>query len=211
MAKTKDHADACVLYCQLILVSLWPQGLPPTGASQLGSASNFAIVEVDWSIPGTIGSHNLERKSFSSEPKVVELPPGLHTDEHGEHSFDFELLPGRVYRLKYHKTKRWRRLYYYIEDADSRETIQCYRFSSFASGPTFKPVGATPENKGVVYIYYQMISDYFPMTIAANGKKITTIYTGGYFPNVSAPGMVHFEVIRGTEVITEADVTVEAG
>jgi hypothetical protein len=70
-----------------------------------------------------------------------------------------------------------------------------------------------PANKGLVYIYYQPDHQEWgelPI-LTANGKPIARINTGGFFPYVSAPGIVHFVVRRGTEVIKEADVTVEAG
>ncbi|MDD5321203.1 MAG: hypothetical protein PHD43_11440 [Methylococcales bacterium] len=80
-----------------------------------------------------------------------------------------------------------------------------------ASGPAFKPVDPIPAGKGVVYIYRQpggMGSGAYG-TVTANKTPITKILTGGYFPYISNPGPVHFEV--STEATNEADVTVESG
>jgi hypothetical protein len=82
-----------------------------------------------------------------------------------------------------------------------------------ASGPAFKPmpIEATPLGKGVVYIYRQpgLVGGAVYGTVTANHKPITKIRNGGYFPYVSDPGPVHFEV--STEATNEADVMVEAG
>lgn len=79
------------------------------------------------------------------------------------------------------------------------------------SGKGFKPIEATPLEKGVVYIYRQpsMLGGAVYGTVTANHKPITKIKNGGYFPYVSDPGPVHFEV--STEATNEADVMVEAG
>ena len=80
-----------------------------------------------------------------------------------------------------------------------------------ASGPTFKPVDPIPAGKGVVYIYreYGFTGGGVYGTVTANAKPITKIKNGGYFPYVSSPGNVHFEV--KTETTNEADVLVEIG
>lgn len=81
-----------------------------------------------------------------------------------------------------------------------------------ASGPAFKHIEATPlSNKGIVYIYRQpsIVGGAVYGTVTANHKPITKIRNGGYFPYVSDPGSVHFEV--STEATNEADVMVEAG
>ena len=46
-------------------------------------------------------------------------------------------------------------------------------------------------------------------TVTANKIPITKIRNGGYFPYLTSPGPVHFEV--STEATNEADVSVEAG
>lgn len=80
-----------------------------------------------------------------------------------------------------------------------------------APGPIFKPVDLVPPNKGVVYIYRQpgFVGSAVFGTVTANNKPITKIMQGGYFPYLSDPGPVHFEV--STEVTNTADVTVEPG
>ena len=80
-----------------------------------------------------------------------------------------------------------------------------------ASGPAFKPVDPIPAGRGVVYVYRQpgFVGSAVYGTVTANKTPITKIENGGYFPYVSDPGPVHFEVT--TEATNEADVTVEAG
>lgn len=80
-----------------------------------------------------------------------------------------------------------------------------------ATGAAFKPVDPIPAGKGVVYIYRQpsyLGAGVFG-TLTANKIPITKIRNGGYFPYVSNPGPVHFEVT--TEATNEANVTVDAG
>lgn len=79
------------------------------------------------------------------------------------------------------------------------------------SGAAFKHIEATPLEKGVVYIYRQpnLLGGAVYGTVTANHKPITKIKNGGYFPYISDPGPVHFEV--STEATNEADVIVEAG
>lgn len=80
-----------------------------------------------------------------------------------------------------------------------------------ASGPAFKPVDPLPAGQGVVYIYREpgFVGSGVYGTVTANKTPITKIMTGGYFPYISKPGTVHFEV--STEATNEADVTVESG
>ncbi len=81
-----------------------------------------------------------------------------------------------------------------------------------APGPLFKPVDLVPPtNKGVVYIYRQpgIVGSAVYGTVTANNKPITKIMQGGYFPYISDPGPVHFEV--STEATNAADVVVETG
>ena len=80
-----------------------------------------------------------------------------------------------------------------------------------ASGPVFKPLASLPEGKGVVYVYREssVIGSGVFGTLTANNTAITKIKNGGYFPYVTDPGKVHFEV--STEATNEADVVVEAG
>lgn len=80
-----------------------------------------------------------------------------------------------------------------------------------ASGPTFKPVDPLPAGKGVVYIYREsgFVGGGVYGTVTADKTPITKIKNGGYFPYISNPGTVHFEV--STEATNEADVSVEAG
>ncbi|MGZ7049253.1 MAG: hypothetical protein ACXVHO_04530 [Methanobacterium sp.] len=83
--------------------------------------------------------------------------------------------------------------------------------SGCASGPLFQPVNPIPSNKGVVYIYRQpsFLGGGLFGTATANAAAFTKIRNGGYYPYVSDPGPVHFEV--STEATNEADVVVEAG
>jgi hypothetical protein len=80
-----------------------------------------------------------------------------------------------------------------------------------ASGPIFKPVEPLPVGKGVVYIYREsgLVGGAVYGTVTANKIPITKIRNGGYFPYLSNPGAVHFEV--STEATNEADVLIEAG
>jgi hypothetical protein len=80
-----------------------------------------------------------------------------------------------------------------------------------ASGPAFKPVADLPADKGVVYIYREssFVGSGVFGTVTANNIPITKVFNGGYFPYISKPGTVHFEV--STEATNEADVLVEAG
>ena len=80
-----------------------------------------------------------------------------------------------------------------------------------ASGPVFKPVDPIPTGKGVVYIYREsgLVGSGVYGTVIADKTPLTKVRNGGYFPYLSNPGTVHFEV--STEATNEADVTVEAG
>jgi len=80
-----------------------------------------------------------------------------------------------------------------------------------ASGPMFKPVAPLPTDKGVVYIYREssFVGGGVFGTVTADKTPITKIRNGGYYPYISKPGTVHFEV--STEATNEADVVVEAG
>lgn len=80
-----------------------------------------------------------------------------------------------------------------------------------ASGPVFKPVDPIPDGKGVVYIYREsgFVGGGVYGTVTADKTPITKVRNGGYFPYLSNPGTVHFEV--STEATNEADVSVEAG
>ncbi|MFZ4699587.1 MAG: hypothetical protein ACOYMG_06015 [Candidatus Methylumidiphilus sp.] len=80
-----------------------------------------------------------------------------------------------------------------------------------ASGPAFKPIDPIPAGKGVVYIYREpgIVGSGVYGTVTANKTPLTKIKTGGYFPYISDPGPVHFEV--STEATNEADVNVESG
>lgn len=80
-----------------------------------------------------------------------------------------------------------------------------------ASGPTFRPIAPIPDGKGVVYIYRtpSFVGGGVYGTVSANKKPMTKIKNGGYFPDVTDPGTVHFEV--STEATNEADVMVDNG
>lgn len=79
-----------------------------------------------------------------------------------------------------------------------------------ASGPAFTQV-TPPAGKGVVYIYRQssFVGGGVFGTVKANGKPVTKIKNGGYYPYIASPGNNHFEVT--TEVTNEANVMVEKG
>ncbi len=80
-----------------------------------------------------------------------------------------------------------------------------------STGAAFTPVTPIPAGKGVVYIYRQpkFAGGGVYGTVTANKVPLTKIRNGGYYPYISSPGQVHFEV--STEATNEADVTVEAG
>ena len=80
-----------------------------------------------------------------------------------------------------------------------------------ATGAVFKAVSPLPADKGVVYIYREssFVGGGVFGTVTADKTPITKIRNGGYFPYISKPGTVHFEV--STEATNEADVLVEAG
>jgi hypothetical protein len=79
-----------------------------------------------------------------------------------------------------------------------------------ASGPSFTQV-TPPAGKGVVYIYRQssMIGPGVFGTAKVNGRPITKIKNGGYYPYIATPGNNHFEIT--TEATNEANVMVEKG
>ena len=66
------------------------------------------------------------------------------------------------------------------------------------------PNGDIPAGKGVVYIYREsgFVGGGVYGTVTANKIPITKIRNGGYFPYLSNPGTVHFEV--STETTNEA-------
>lgn len=80
-----------------------------------------------------------------------------------------------------------------------------------ASGPAFKRMDPPMNGQGIVYIYRQPghIGMGVHGTVRANGKAVTDIKNGGYFPYVGLPGPVKFEA--RTEASNEATVEIEAG
>jgi hypothetical protein len=80
-----------------------------------------------------------------------------------------------------------------------------------ASGPAFKPIDPPANGQGVVYIYRQSsgLGAGVHGTLRANGKAVTDVKNGGYFPYVGPPGEVKFEV--HTEASNDATVNVEGG
>ncbi|HKC93916.1 MAG TPA: hypothetical protein VKB81_07845 [Nitrospira sp.] len=54
---------------------------------------------------------------------------------------------------------------------------------------TFKKVEGTPENKGLVYIYRTSgLGGLVYYDVKANGRVVTTLNTGTYYPYVTDPG-----------------------
>lgn len=80
-----------------------------------------------------------------------------------------------------------------------------------ASGPAFRPIEMPTNGQGIVYIYRQPsgLGAGVHGTVRANGKAVTDVKNGGYFPYVAPAGDVKFEV--RTEASNEATVNVESG
>jgi len=80
-----------------------------------------------------------------------------------------------------------------------------------ASGPSFRKIDPVASGQGVVYIYRQPAGLGMGVhgTVRANGKAITDVKNGGYYPYVGPPGNVKFEV--RTEATNEATINVESG
>lgn len=80
-----------------------------------------------------------------------------------------------------------------------------------ASGPGFKRIDAPADGQGVVYIYRQPSGLGMAVhgTVRANGKVVTDVKNGGYYPYVGSPGDTKFEI--RTEATNEATINVETG
>lgn len=80
-----------------------------------------------------------------------------------------------------------------------------------ASGPAYKRIDPPTDGQGVVYIYRQASGLGMGVhgTVRANGKAVTDVKNGGYFPYVGKAGSTKFEV--RTEATNDATVNVESG
>jgi hypothetical protein len=81
-----------------------------------------------------------------------------------------------------------------------------------ACGPTltevYKPVESFPTDKGLVYIYRPFgLGGGVYYDVKANGKVVTTLYSGGYYPFVADPGEIEFSA--KTEASDEVTIDVK--
>jgi hypothetical protein len=69
-------------------------------------------------------------------------------------------------------------------------------------GPSFKQVENIPPDKAVIYIYHAGGSNHL-FFLQANGKDVTAIKKGLYYPYITDPGMIEFTAkTMGTFSIT---------
>ena len=61
-------------------------------------------------------------------------------------------------------------------------------------GQEYKRIEVVPPNKGIVYIYRpsSFIGGAVYYDVKANGKVVTTLYKGGYYPYIADPGEIEF-------------------
>ena len=60
-----------------------------------------------------------------------------------------------------------------------------------AHGPSFKQVENIPADKVVIYIYHAGGSNH-PFFLQANGKDVTALKKGTYYPYITEPGRIEF-------------------
>jgi hypothetical protein len=74
-----------------------------------------------------------------------------------------------------------------------------------ANGPSFKQVENIPADKAVVYIYHSGGSNH-PFFLQANGKDITGLKRGTYYPFITEPGRIEFtaKTMGTTSLVLEA-------
>ena len=74
-----------------------------------------------------------------------------------------------------------------------------------AHGPSFKQVENLPADKAVVYIYHSGGSNH-PFFLQANGKDITGLKRGTYYPFITEPGRIEFtaKTMGTTSLVLEA-------
>jgi hypothetical protein len=74
-----------------------------------------------------------------------------------------------------------------------------------AHGPSFKQVENIPADKAVVYIYHSGGSNH-AFFLQVNGKDITALKKGTYYPCITEPGRVEFtaKTMGTTSLVLEA-------
>jgi len=74
-----------------------------------------------------------------------------------------------------------------------------------ANGPSFKQVENIPADKAVVYIYHSGGSNH-PFFLQVNGKDITGLKRGTYYPFITEPGRIEFtaKTMGTTTLVLEA-------
>ena len=90
-------------------------------------------------------------------------------------------------------------------------------------GPQFQPVSEPPKGKGVIYIYKPNNYGKSIYDVSINGKLVTTLFRGGYYPYIANPGqntITGVKKARAGEILTvvlgiepdiQISVNVEAG
>jgi hypothetical protein len=90
-------------------------------------------------------------------------------------------------------------------------------------GPLFQPVSDLPKDKGIIYIYKPNNYGKSIYDISVNGKLITTLFRGRYYPYIANTGQNTitgvkkarageiFTVVLGLEPDIKISVNVEAG
>src|SRR5437773_2374430 len=77
-------------------------------------------------------------------------------------------------------------------------------------GEVFKRIDAIPSGKALVYIYRSSgMGALVSYDVKANGKVVTTLYSGTYYPYVSDPGEIEFSA--KTEASDSVTIDVKAG
>ena len=80
-----------------------------------------------------------------------------------------------------------------------------------ASGPLFTDLETPAEDESIIYYlrakHYTGSGVFY--TIHENGKPVTTLKNGGYYPHHTTPGDKHIEA--STESTSELDITAEKG
>lgn len=77
-------------------------------------------------------------------------------------------------------------------------------------GQVYKNVEAVPNNKALVYIYRPsgMMGGSVYYDVKANGKVVTTLYSGSYYPYFTDPGEIEFSA--KTEASDEVTIDAKA-
>ena len=72
----------------------------------------------------------------------------------------------------------------------------CASWGAFKDGPKFEPHKSTDNNKALIYIYKAIAYGLGEYPVIINGKIVTIIKKGGYFPYEVEPGNVEVVLVE---------------